>query len=183
MDKQGLRSRMRSHRRRLAREHPGAAEDAAGILRDYLSLKTFPAVGLYHPAASEFDPRPLAAGSRYALPVVTTLGGPLVFRQHKAGDQLTGDLLGILAPGPEAREVWPDLVVVPVLAFDRQGGRLGQGGGYYDRTLEQLRARKAVLVIGVAYAGQEVEETPMEPHDQRLDAILTEKSYIEADWP
>ena len=72
----------------------------------------------------------------------------------------------------------PDLVVTPLLAFQLDGTRLGQGGGYYDRALEALRARKRVMVLGLAYSGQQVENLPHEAHDQRLDAILTEKEYI-----
>jgi 5-formyltetrahydrofolate cyclo-ligase len=71
----------------------------------------------------------------------------------------------------------PDLVITPLLAFDLFGGRLGQGGGYYDRTLEALRARKPVVALGLAYAGQQIARAPVEPHDQTLDAILTEKAY------
>jgi 5-formyltetrahydrofolate cyclo-ligase len=75
--------------------------------------------------------------------------------------------------------VAPDLVIAPLLAFDRKGGRLGQGAGHYDRTLANLRALKPVFVLGLGYAGQEVAEIPLEAHDQRLDAILTETEYIE----
>jgi 5-formyltetrahydrofolate cyclo-ligase len=75
--------------------------------------------------------------------------------------------------------VTPNLVIAPVLAFDRHGGRLGQGGGHYDRTLADLRGQRPVFVLGVAFAGQEIEAAPMDPHDQRLDAILTETGYIE----
>ncbi len=71
------------------------------------------------------------------------------------------------------------MVIAPLLAFDRGGGRLGQGGGHYDRTLEALRVQGRVFVVGLAYAGQEVAEVPSEPHDQKLDAILTETGYIE----
>ena len=75
----------------------------------------------------------------------------------------------------------PDLVIAPVPAFDRRGGRVGQGGGHYDRTLEALRAGKKVFVLGLAYSGQEIEAAPMESHDQKLDAILTETGYIEVE--
>ncbi|MFZ3007447.1 MAG: 5-formyltetrahydrofolate cyclo-ligase, partial [Phenylobacterium sp.] len=70
-------------------------------------------------------------------------------------------------------------VIAPLLAFDRKGGRLGQGGGHYDRTLESLRSSRPVFVLGLAYAGQEVEPMDLDPHDQRLDAILTETGYRE----
>ena len=72
----------------------------------------------------------------------------------------------------------PDLVIVPLLAFDRDGVRLGQGGGYYDRALKALRDTREVFVLGLAYSGQETANLPREPHDQALDAILTEKEYI-----
>jgi 5-formyltetrahydrofolate cyclo-ligase len=78
-----------------------------------------------------------------------------------------------------AGSVSPELVVAPLLAFDRHGGRLGQGGGHYDRTLANLRAKGRVFILGLAYAGQEVDAIPIEPHDQRLDAVLTEAGYRE----
>jgi 5-formyltetrahydrofolate cyclo-ligase len=93
---------------------------------------------------------------------------------HPVGSEL--DPMPLLAVSPTLR---PDLVVAPLLAFDRRGGRLGQGGGSYDRTLANLRAEKPVFVIGLAYSGQEVDALPVESHDQRLDAILTETEYLE----
>ena len=87
---------------------------------------------------------------------------------------LPRDAAGVPAPGPDAPELTPDLVVVPLLAFDGAGARLGQGGGYYDRTLAALRAAGPVVALGLAYAGQEVARLPVEAHDQRLDAVLTE---------
>lgn len=82
-------------------------------------------------------------------------------------------------PPASAPQVTPGTVICPLLAFDKAGGRLGQGGGHYDRTLAALRATGPVFVLGTAYAGQEVEALVMEPHDQRLDAILTENGYTE----
>jgi len=101
-----------------------------------------------------------------------------VFRRWRPGETLVRDAIGLIAPAPENPIVEPDLVVAPLLGFDRQGRRLGQGGGYYDRALEALRARKRVFVLGLAYVGQETHGLPDEPHDQRLDAILTESEYI-----
>ena len=95
------------------------------------------------------------------------------------GEALVPDALGIPAPDVNSAAVLPDVVFAPLLAFDRKGGRLGQGGGHYDRTLANLRRMKAVFVVGLAFAGQELPEIPMEPHDQRLDAILTETEYLE----
>jgi len=96
------------------------------------------------------------------LPIVINADEPLKFERVDGSGHAT-----------------PDLIIAPLLAFDRAGGRLGQGGGHYDRTIEALRARGPVFVIGLAYAGQEIEAVPCEPHDQRLDAILTEIGYIE----
>ena len=114
---------------------------------------------------SELDPGPLLQrfadfGATIVLPVATSSDQPLVF-QHADGQAYAA----------------PDIVIAPLLAFDRNGGRLGQGGGHYDRTLEGLRARSPVFVIGLAFAGQQIDAVPREPHDQWLDAILTEISY------
>ena len=180
-DKQALRAQLRSLRRRLAGEIPDAGERAAALwpLGARPGAQVF---GLYHPAGSEMDPTPLRArlpADGVALPVAQSRDGALVFRRHTPGQALVPDALGIPAPGLEAEPVLPDVVFAPLLAFDRRGGRLGQGGGHYDRTLANLRRMKTVLVVGLAYAGQELPEIPMEPHDQRLDAILTETEYLE----
>jgi 5-formyltetrahydrofolate cyclo-ligase len=95
--------------------------------------------------------------------------------------RLEPDAYGIPAPPPTAPQVEPDLVIAPLLGFDRKGGRLGQGAGHYDLALAQLRASRPVYAIGLAFSGQEIAELPVEPHDQRLDAILTETGYIEVD--
>ena len=176
ISKTALRAQMRALRRKLAADRPDAADQAAANLPAFPGCKVY---GLYHPVGSEFDPTPIrVAGAARALPVVVVREAAMVFRLHEPGQPLAADALGILAPAADAAEAWPDIVFTPVLAFDRQGGRLGQGGGHYDRTIAALRTKKPVLVIGVAYAGQEVPEIPMEPHDERLDAILTETAYI-----
>jgi len=176
LEKTAIRARMRALRRQLAADCPDAAEQLAGHLPDLVSCGVY---ALYHPVGSELDPSAIhIAGARRALPVVIDRDAAMVFRLHGPGHALVPDALGIPAPAPGAAEALPDVVFAPVLAFDRHGGRLGQGGGHYDRTIEALRAAKPVLVIGVAYAGQEVDEIPTEPHDQRLDAILTETGYV-----
>lgn len=175
-DKTALRARLRSLRRDLAAALPHAAQDAAAHAAGKLAGAT---VSLYQPMGAELDPRPLAQGlvARLALPVALHRDAPLQFRAWTPGEPLVPDAFGIAAPGPEAAEVLPDLVIAPVLGFDRFGARLGQGAGHYDRTLEALRRIKPVFVVGLAYSGQEVERLPVEPHDQRLDAILTETGY------
>jgi len=178
-DKAELRQAMRGLRRKLA----AGAPDAAVRLARHVPAGLLPKGGiysLYHPVGSEIDPREIRlAGGAAALPVVVDREGPLAFRLHRSGDRLAPDAMGILAPPPEAPQVEPDVIFTPVLAFDRRGGRLGQGAGCYDRTIAALRALKPVVVIGVAYAGQELADVPMAPHDQRLDGILTETGYVQ----
>ena len=175
-EKTALRARMRALRRDLARQDPDAGERAAAHLPDLTGAQVY---GLYHPVGSELDPTALRVpGARRALPVVIERQAPLKFRLHELGDPLAPDALGIPAPVESATETWPDVVFAPVLAFDRQGGRLGQGGGHYDRTIAALRARGPVKVIGLAYSGQEVAEIPREAHDEPLDGILTETGFI-----
>ena len=179
-----LRLHMRGLRKRLAAETPGVAEVAARLAPQGL-LASAPIVAGYRPQGAEIDPWPLMqafaeAGARLALPVALHRDEPLAFRAYADGHPLTPDVFGVPAPTPLAEIVRPGLVIAPLLAFDRWGGRMGQGGGHYDRTLAELRASGPVFVLGLAYAGQEVARLPAEPHDQRLDAILTEKGYMEA---
>lgn len=180
-DKTALRARMRRLRARLAVETPDAALRVAERLpADALPL--FTAFAGYAAVGAELDPLPLmqALSDRgsCALPVAETRDGPLSFRRWPLGAPLAPDAFGVPAPLPEAAAVAPGLVIVPLLAFDRAGGRLGQGAGVYDRTLEALRRTGPVFVLGLGYAGQELPEIPMEPHDQRLDAILTETAFL-----
>jgi 5-formyltetrahydrofolate cyclo-ligase len=178
--KSHLRARMRGLRRQLAAACPDAGERIAARLPDDV-VAAGRVFALYHPAGSEVDPTPLRARlpvGAVALPVAQARVGPLVFRLHEPGDAMTPDALGIPSPGPAAATATPDVVFAPLLGFDRTGGRLGQGGGHYDRTIANLRRLKPILVIGLAYAGQELPQIPMEPHDARLDAILTETEYV-----
>ncbi len=142
----------------------------------------------YWPFRSEIDPRPLMqrlarAGATLALPVTPAKGvdAPLRFHVWDADDLLHPGAFGVHEPHPSKDAVEPDILLVPLLAFDRTGGRLGYGAGHYDRTLDRLRAMKPVLAIGLAFAVQEVDALPMDAHDQRLNAILTERAYIPVD--
>jgi 5-formyltetrahydrofolate cyclo-ligase len=177
LDKAALRDRMRGLRRTLAVEVADAARRVAGNLP--ASVGQGQVYSLYRPMGGEIDPSQIGphAGVR-SLPAVVERDRPLVFRQWDPGDMMEPDALGIPGPAASARIVEPDVIFAPVLAFDRKGGRLGQGGGFYDRTIAALRKTKPVLVIGVAYAGQELSSVPMSPHDERLDAILTETEYV-----
>ena len=132
----------------------------------------------------EVDTAPLcaalrAAGVPLALPVVVARGAPLVFRIWAPGDPVRRGPFGILEPADGLPEVAPDLLFVPLAAFDRTGHRIGYGGGYYDRTLAQLRAAGRITAVGVAFAAQEVAAIPAAPHDQKLDMIVTEHETIE----
>jgi 5-formyltetrahydrofolate cyclo-ligase len=120
----------------------------------------------------------VADGWTTALPIVVAKNTPLVFRKWAPGEPLASGLWDIKIPPDTAPEVQPDVLLVPLLAFDRQGYRLGYGGGFYDRTLEKLRAIKKVTAIGIAYAAQEVDSVLRDAHDQQLDWIMTEQETI-----
>ena len=133
----------------------------------------------YWPMGEELDPRPLmlalaSRGHAMALPVTPPRGQPLAFRAWVPGAALRPGPMGTSEP-VAGEELRPDVVLVPLLAFDRAGRRLGYGGGYYDRTLAALPGAKA---IGIAYAGQEMPEVPAGPQDFRLPLIATEDSVI-----
>ena len=137
----------------------------------------------FMPLNSEISPLTLMRklsdmGARLALPVVVSRGLPLLMRAYAFGDALVNGVWGIRVPPPEAPEVEPDVLLVPLLAFDRNGNRLGYGAGYYDMTIAALRAKKRVVAIGVAFAAQEVDEVPTTPRDVRLDLVLTEREVI-----
>ena len=170
------RSAARALRKRLAGLDPAAAARAADHAAD---LPDGEVVALYRAIGSELDADALAlalkrAGRRLCLPVVLERDAPMVFRAWSPGEPLELDAAGCPAPLPLAEVVEPDLIVTPLLAFDAFGGRLGQGGGYYDRT---FAARPGAIRIGFAYAGQAVERLALEAHDIRLHGVLTETGY------
>ncbi len=181
--KAALRASLRRHRKALQAANPDAP---------YRLIRTFQASRLarpvtaatYRATGSEIDPQPLAdwlaaQGVRLALPVVVQRDAPLLFREAVDGSRSL-DVLGLPVPPPHAATLRPDLIFLPLLGFDRMGARLGQGGGYYDRTLAALRADgEPVRAIGLAFAGQEVPHIPTDAHDQRLDGVLTETAYLD----
>ena len=138
----------------------------------------------FMPLKSEISPLPLMKkladlGARLALPVIAGRGKPLIMREWTFGDPLERGQWGIREPKPEAGEVAPDILLVPLLAFDRTGHRIGYGAGYYDMTIARHRARKAATAIGVAFAAQEVAKVPTTERDARLDVVLTEREAID----
>ena len=133
---------------------------------------------------SEINPVPLMRkladlGVQLALPVVAGRGKPLIMRAWSFGAPLVSGVWGIREPPPEAPEVAPDILLVPLLAFDRTGNRIGYGAGYYDMTIAALRAKKPAVAVGIAYAAQEIDAVPVTPRDARLDLVLTERETID----
>lgn len=176
---------MKALRPTLAKGAPDAAEQVARGAH-MAELARFKVVAGYRPIQDEIDPGPLmdrlaAGGATLALPVTPPRDSdaPLTYRRWSAGAPLHLSAFKVPEPGPNAPEVIPDLVITPLVAFDRAGVRLGYGQGHFDRTLARLRRDHAVFVLGLAYAGQEVARLPVEPHDQRFDAVLTEKGWID----
>jgi 5-formyltetrahydrofolate cyclo-ligase len=133
----------------------------------------------YQPIRNEIDPAPLmqrlaSVGAHLALPAVMARGKSLAFRIWSPHDRLMLGPLGIPEPSPAATEVVPDIMLVPLAAFDRAGHRIGYGAGHYDYTLAHLRKVKAITAVGVAFAVQEIAGIPAGPHDVALDYVLTE---------
>jgi 5-formyltetrahydrofolate cyclo-ligase len=138
----------------------------------------------YAPIRGEVDPVPLmrrlaAQGARLALPAVMARGKSLAFRAWSPGDRLMLGPLGIPEPSPAAAEIIPDIMLVPLAAFDRAGHRIGYGAGHYDFTLAHVRKLKAVVAIGLAFAAQEIEVVPALAHDVALDYVLTETKVFD----
>jgi 5-formyltetrahydrofolate cyclo-ligase len=138
----------------------------------------------FSPLKSEINPVPLmrafaAAGAQLALPVVMGKGKPLTMRAWTFGAPLASGVWGIREPPPQAPEVFPDILIVPLLAFDRAGQRIGYGAGYYDMTIARLRGMKKITAVGIAYAAQEIAEVPSTPRDAALDLVLTEREVID----
>lgn len=161
----------------------GLGRQAAGHLLGHVAaLRGIEVVAGYLPTAAEIDPRYAmdalhGLGFRLCVPVTGPRGSVLTFRAWHPGAPTERGRLGI--PVPAAGETLvPQLLIVPLVAFDRRGTRLGHGGGYYDRTLAALRAKGPVHAVGLAYAAQEAERLPAGPHDARLDAIVTEAGVI-----
>lgn len=176
MDKRDLRRLAEAHRKTLVA--PGHAAVLAGYA-EALALPPGAIVAGYCAFRDEADPKALmrtlaAHGHALALPAMVAKAAPLRFHTWCETDVLVEHPYGVLEPHPDCPVLVPDVLLVPMLAFDAEGYRLGYGGGFYDRTVEALRAVRPVLAIGIAYAGQQRPDVPHGEHDQRLDAVLTE---------
>ena len=182
--KAALRADARVVRSRIAGDAARHAVLAADLFDRALAPQRDQVLAGYWPLRDECDCRPIlsrhqSAGGTCALPVVVEDGAPLQFFPWAEGDPLTPGRFGLLEPAQRATPLLPALIVVPLLAFDRAGNRLGYGGGYYDRTLADWRRPKPVTV-GLAFAVQERPAVPRTDHDLRLDWIVTEREAIRA---
>jgi 5-formyltetrahydrofolate cyclo-ligase len=148
---------------------------AAELLADVLAAHSGKTLSGYMPMRTEIDPLPAMAAhpGPVCVPVIMARAHPLRFREWSPGCTMVPGEFGALIPADGA---WmdPEILIVPLLAFDARGYRLGYGGGFYDRTLQALRARGPVLAIGFAFAAQEVAKVPIDATDQKLDMIVTE---------
>lgn len=180
LEKDQLRAELRRKRARaFARdrdENLGAYDRLALMAKKLISIPRSVVAG-YIPMGNEIDPRVLMAqfakaGAELCLPEVVGKNCPLQFRSWQPGDMLTSGLLNTLQPMDNAKVLVPDLVILPMLGIDEQGVRLGQGGGFYDRTLT-LSAFENSYAIGVGFDAQMVDLLPFEQHDHLLDGVIT----------
>lgn len=191
IQKETLRREARARRSALCESLGNVGEALARIFFE----ETFPdkkggqtgCVAGYWPIRGEPDPRPLmgrlaALGWQCALPVVVRREAPLIFRKWQPGDDLDPGAYDIPEPLPGQPALEPDIVLVPLLAFDRSGHRLGYGAGHYDRTLAQLRGRDGsgggTCAVGLAYAGCECDALPVGEHDEAMDMVVTERGIV-----
>ena len=182
-EKRALRAALRVRRSEAALSGKDAAAALADNVLHAVRMPPRAVVAGYLPIGDEIDVSLLlrrlrSRGHDIALPVVVEAGAPLVFRRWGQEDPLADGPFGTRQPLASAPEVLPEVVILPMLAFDRSGYRLGYGGGYYDRTLALLRRHRQVIAIGVAYAAQEVPAVPCDGHDQALDWIVTDRETI-----
>lgn len=173
------------HRRdALPAEMRAQAAEAIATRELPFAVKPGTIVSGFMPMRSEINPLPLMrklaeAGAQLALPAIAGRGQPLIMRAYAFGDELARGQWGIREPKPDAAQVDPDILIVPLAAFDRQGHRIGYGAGYYDMTLHALRAKKPITAIGIAFAAQEIREVPATERDEALDFVLTERETID----
>jgi 5-formyltetrahydrofolate cyclo-ligase len=179
-----LRVAAQTRRDALPADARKAATETIAARKFPLAIAPGTIISGFMPLKSEINPLPLLqklaeAGARLALPAIAGRGKPLIMRAWEFGAPLDRGQWGIREPKADAPEVEPDILLVPLLAFDRAGYRLGYGAGYYDMTIHRLRALKPVTAVGIAFAVQEVPKIPTTPRDERLDLVLTEREVID----
>jgi 5-formyltetrahydrofolate cyclo-ligase len=181
--KDELRAAALGRRDALSVEQRAGAAVAIAARMPPLVMTSSTVVAGYAPIRSEIDPVPLmqrfaARGAVLAMPAISRPDAALAFRVWKPGEALVRGALGTYEPPAHVVEVVPDIMLVPLAAFDRAGHRIGYGAGYYDRTLEALRRHKTVTAIGLAFSVQEISRVPALSHDVRLDYVLTETNVF-----
>jgi 5-formyltetrahydrofolate cyclo-ligase len=187
--KRQLRVEAEAHRQSLKPVNPEAGAQVAALLLQKVRAQEPAAwapgavISSYFQRGSEMDMDALNqalvdAGFDLALPVVLGRGHPLAFRRYRPGDALVKGVLDVMEPLPSAPILVPRVLLLPLLAFDRRGNRLGYGGGYYDRTVALLRREAAIQAIGIAFAGQECADIPVGGTDAKLDWIVTEREAL-----
>ena len=179
LSKDTIRAVTLSSRDALSPEQRAAAAEAVAARGLPFAVAAGAVVGGYAPIRSEFDPMPLLgrladAGARLALPVIVGRELPLQFRSYSIGQALERGPLGIQQPTVASAELVPEILLMPLAAFDRSGHRIGYGAGYYDRSIEALRGGNRTITVGLAFAVQEIDAIPALPHDAVLDYVLTE---------
>ncbi|MFQ5626695.1 MAG: 5-formyltetrahydrofolate cyclo-ligase [Methyloligellaceae bacterium] len=182
--KQALRGEMMRRRVQLdanTREALSLSLADAGL--SFISPPPGAVISGYAAIRDELDPLALlsvlaAQGHPIALPVTVAKSQTLIFRRWQPGAPLDKGSFNVPEPDTDARELIPDIVLAPLLAFDARGYRLGYGAGYYDRTLASLRDKKPTIAIGLAFDAQQVDEVPHDEHDQKLDWVLTPSGPI-----
>jgi 5-formyltetrahydrofolate cyclo-ligase len=184
LQKKEMRLEAAARRDALSREARQDAAEAIAARPFPLKIRAGIVVSGFTPLKSEINALPLLRrleelGARLALPRIVARGEPLSMRSWQFGAPLERGQWGIREPKPDAPEVDPDIVLVPLLAFDRAGHRIGYGAGYYDMTIAGLRERRPVTAVGLAFAVQEVPNVPTTEHDERLDLVLTEREAID----
>ena len=182
--KDELRAVALARRDALDAEQRAGAAVAIAVRMPQLNITSSTVVAGYAPIRTEIDPVPLMQslarhGAALAMPAISRPDAALAFRAWKQGEALVPGAFGISEPSATAAEVVPDIVLVPLVAFDRAGHRIGYGAGYYDRTLEALRRHKTLVAIGLAFTVQEIPQVPALPHDVRLDYVLTETDLFD----
>ena len=183
MDTQALKNDIRKKifaKRKLA--HSAGDTTETVLLSSFLEDFRGHSVAGYKPIRTEIEPLPamteMSFYSKVGVPVIQEMNKPLLIAEWTPSTEMKEGHFG--AKVPVSKNFFdPELLIVPLVAFDRQGGRLGYGGGFYDRTLEKLKMKKPVLAVGFAYSCQEIEQVPLEMTDQSLDFVITEKAVLD----
>jgi 5-formyltetrahydrofolate cyclo-ligase len=179
-----LREQALARRDALPVDERAAAAEAIATRPFPVTVTADMIVSGFSPMKTEINPLPLMRkaaqlGARLALPAIAGRGKPLIMRAYAFGDDLARGQWGIREPKAEAPDVAPDILIVPLVAFDRAGHRIGYGAGYYDMTINALRAEKKAVAMGIAFAAQEIASVPATERDARLDFVLTEREVID----